>query len=76
LSSRRGDHARDPLLKDYDFEPTYRTDVYDEQRGLEQFLHDTYNPPLNKINPISPRNPDRRIYLDAAEEFLRQQGGR
>jgi hypothetical protein len=52
LLSRRGDHLRDPRLKDHDFELVYRTDDYAEQRGLEQVLHDTYEPPLNKINPI------------------------
>jgi hypothetical protein len=27
-------------------------------------------PPLDKTNPISPTNPNRRRYMDAAEEFL------
>jgi len=64
------------LLKDYKFEPIYRTDVYSEQRGLEQLLHEQYGPPLNKINPISPTNPNRQLYLDAAEQYLNQGAGR
>ena len=70
LISRAADHARDAVLKDFTFEAVYKTDVYDEQRGLEQVLHDTYNPPLNKIRPISPDNPNRQKYMDAAKNFL------
>ncbi len=70
LTRRAADHRRDPLLKDYDFDPVYRTDVYAEQRGLEKILHDTYQPPLDKIRPISPTNPKRQIYIDAAQKYL------
>jgi RHS repeat-associated protein len=72
LLRRETEHARDPLLKDYEFEPVHRTDVYEEQRGLEQILHDQYNPPLNKINPIRPTNPNLPDYLDAARRYLNQ----
>lgn len=48
----------------------HKTDVYEEQRGLEQLLHDTYNPPLNKIRPINPSNPKLPIYRDAADNYL------
>ena len=72
LVRRESELARDSLLKNYDFEPVYRTDVYEQQRGLEQLLHDTYNPPLNKIRPISPANPRLPDYLDAARRFLNQ----
>jgi len=34
----------------------------------------TYDPPLNKINPISPTNPNRDAYLDAAFDFLKRYG--
>ena len=70
LVRRELEHARDPALKDLDFEPVHRTDVYEEQRGLEQLLHDTYNPPLNKVRPISPSNPNLQKYKDAADAFL------
>jgi hypothetical protein len=72
LLRRQAEHFRDPAHKAFDFEPIYRTDVYAEQRGLEQLLHDLYNPPLNRINPISPKNPNRSEYMDAAERYLRQ----
>jgi hypothetical protein len=70
LLRREAEHARDPALKDLDFEPVHRTDVYNEQRGLEQLLHDTYNPPLNKVRPISPNNPNLQKYLDAANGYF------
>ena len=70
LLRREAEHARDPVLKDLEFESVHRTDVYEEQRGLEQMLHDTYNPPLNKIRPISPSNPNLQGYLDAANGYL------
>ena len=73
LARREAQHARDAVLGDFKFEPVHRTDVYSQQRGLEQLLHDMYNPPLNKIRPISPTNPNRQQYLDAAQQFL--QGG-
>lgn len=73
---RKGDHARDPALKDLDFDPIYPTDIYAEQRGLEQYLHDTLKPPLNKINPISPNNPNLKSYLNAAKRYLNKLGGR
>jgi hypothetical protein len=77
LARRQFEHARDPELEHLLFEEVHRTDVYGEQRGLEQLLHDTYNPPLNRIGGIDPRNPSRQQYLDAAREFLRrQQGGK
>jgi len=75
LARRAGEHARDPRTRDLQFEPVHRTDVRSQQRGLEQLLHEQHNPPLNRINPISPRNPRRQEYLDAAEELLRG-GGR
>lgn len=70
---REAEHGRDAVLGDFKFEAVHRTDVYAEQRGLEQLLHETHNPPLNKISPISPTNPNRQTYLDAAQQFL--QGG-
>ncbi len=45
------------------------TDDYMKQRGREQLLHDQHNPPLNKIRPIGPNNPNRQKYLDAAKQL-------
>jgi hypothetical protein len=70
LAQREKQHARDPSLKDLTFDPMYKTDNYAKQRGLEQILHDLYNPPLNKIKPISPRNPNLDHYMDEAKKFL------
>lgn len=70
LARQELEHKRDPALKDFQFEPVHRTDVRAEQRGLEQMLHDQYNPPLNAIRPISPRNPRLDSYMDSARRFL------
>jgi hypothetical protein len=70
LARRAAEHRGDPLLRDFEFEPVHRTDVYSEQRGLEQLLHDNYQPPLNRIRPISPNNPKLPNYQDAAKSFL------
>ena len=71
---REKEHFRNPELWDYTFEEVHRTDDYREQRGLEHKLHETYNPPLNKIRPINPSNPRMPDYLDAADAYLRRQG--
>jgi hypothetical protein len=73
LTRRAAEHRGDPVLRDFQFEPVYRTDDYAEQRGLEQLLQEKYDPPLNKHNPVDPANPNRQRYLDAAQSFL--QGG-
>ena len=70
LARRGQEHGRDPTLSDLVFEPVHRTDVRSQQRGLEQILHDTHRPALNRINPISPRNPRFEEYMDAAKWFL------
>jgi len=70
LLRRQAEHARNPQLKYYRFKPIHHTDSYMQQRGLEQMLYDKYAPPLNKIRPISPRNPNLQSYLNAAKEFL------
>jgi RHS repeat-associated protein len=70
LLRREAEHARDSALSDYSFEVVHRTDVYAEQRGLEQVLHNTYEPPLNYVQPISPSNPNFDNYMKAAQDFL------
>ena len=67
---RTAQHARNAATKDLIFEPIYRTDVYAEQRGLEQELDWQYDPPLNKINPINPESCSLTNYLHAANDFL------
>ena len=73
LARREAEHLRDPALKDYTFEAVNRTDVYAEQRGLEQMLHETYNPPLSKIGGIDPKNPRLPEYREAAQQYLQRQ---
>ena len=70
---RRGEHLRDPILKKFEFEIVHITGLKAERRGLEQYLHNLYGPPLNKINPISPWNPKGPSYMKAAQEFLESQ---
>jgi RHS repeat-associated protein len=74
LVRREAEHALDPILKDFRFDPIHRTDSYAEQRGLEQMLHDVYDPPLDKINPISPRNSNYDSYMGAANRYLDRTG--
>jgi RHS repeat-associated protein len=76
LERREGEHARDPELEGLKFEPLYRSDLRAVQRGIEQFVHEQYNPPLNRINPISPSNPNRPGYMNAAQQYLNSQQGK
>ena len=69
LARRAGEHRRNPATKDFEFEVDRQTDVYAEQRGREQVIHDQHKPPLDKIRPISPQNPRRQEYLDAAKRL-------
>ena len=66
LARREVEHGT--AYPDLRFHPEFRSDSYQVQRGGEQILRDRYNPPLDKINPISPRNPRRTQYLDAARK--------
>lgn len=42
LAARQVQHANDPVLGDFQFNVEYRTDVYAEQRGLEDVLYNRY----------------------------------
>ncbi len=61
--------CRDPELKEYRFEVDRRTDNYAQQRGREQVIHDIHNPPLDKIRPISPNNPQLEHFLESAKQI-------
>jgi len=69
LERRRREHARSTLLGNLNFVPMDRTDNYEEQRGLEQMLHDLYDPSLNRVRPISPSNPSYDTYMNAAYNY-------
>jgi hypothetical protein len=73
LHGRELDHLRDPLLRRYKFKAVHHTDVYAEQRGLEEILDQTYRPPLNQRRPIYINNPNLERYLLAAIRFLLRQ---
>jgi len=72
FNRRSSEHKGDPALGELNLEPVHKTDVYEQQRGLEQVLHQQYQPSYNKISPISPTNPRRVEYMKAAEDYLKQ----
>jgi hypothetical protein len=60
------------------FETQFRTDVLEEQRGLEEIL-DVTNPQaraaqggLNRERAINLQNPNADLYREAARHFLRR----
>jgi hypothetical protein len=69
-------HGRNPVLGQFRFNVEYRTDVYAEQRGLEQALYDqnpgaqASNGGFNFIRGISPTNPKGPLYVEAATDYL------
>jgi hypothetical protein len=69
LVRRRQEHANDPATRDLIFDELNKTDDYAVQRGLEQLQIDTERGPMDKVNGIDPRNPNRDAYLDAARRF-------
>ncbi len=71
LDRRKVEHNNNSETGGLDFEVKHRTDDYATQRGLEQKQLDTERGRLDKIRGISPKNPNREKYMNAAEEFLR-----
>jgi len=69
LVRRQVEHLRDPVKGRLEFRVDWYTDDYAVRRGREQMLYDLYQPPLNRIRPISPRNPHLQEYLEAARRF-------
>jgi hypothetical protein len=69
LARRAAEHERDAVKWQFEFEVDWRTDDYAVQRGREQMLYDLYQPPLNRVRPISLRNPRLEEYLNAARRF-------
>jgi hypothetical protein len=63
------------------FNVEYRTEVYAQQRGLEQTLYDQYpearfeNGGFNKIRGISISNPNLPFYMQSAQDFVAANGG-
>jgi RHS repeat-associated protein len=73
LVRRAAEHKRDPILKKFEFSILHKTNDYATQRGLEQIVHQLKSPIYNKIRGISPTNPKRAEYLEAATKFLTNQ---
>lgn len=69
LHRRRLEHARDPWLGAYRFDVERQTNVYAEQRGREQLLHEAFQPPHDFIEPINPRHRLREPSLAAARRM-------
>jgi RHS repeat-associated protein len=71
LDRRQGEHARAEETKDLKFKTELKTNSKAAQRGHEQMLHDQHQPPLNKVQPISPNNPNKAAYMKAAKKRLK-----
>jgi RHS repeat-associated protein len=71
LQTRQGQHGRDPGLKDFVFKPLFRTDNYDEQRGLEHVVDQLFRPPLNKIRALRDDHPNKVNYISCAHQYLK-----
>jgi hypothetical protein len=78
LARRAGEHARADATSDFSFHAEYRTDVYAEQRGLEQVIWERNGrPTLPGVRRTSPIDPRRNFdtYMQAARRFLETRGG-
>ncbi len=70
LERRKPEHARGEETKGLKFQVDKKSDSRAARLGREQMLHEKHNPPLNKRNPIGPKNPNRSAYLEAAKRLL------
>jgi RHS repeat-associated protein len=74
LQRREREHARGDDTADYSFQVEYRTDVYREQRGLEQIVWMTNGRPtlpgVRRTAGVNVRNRNYNKYMDAAGQFF------
>ncbi len=71
FTRRAGEYARAGDTRQYEFRRVHHTDDRAEQPGLEQHVYNrNRGARLNKIRPISRRNPNRGRYLKAARRHL------
>lgn len=69
-AARQAAHAATPGKAGLDFVPLKEGLSYPQARGWEQKLFEQFggfDKLLNKINPISPKNPNLPTYLQAAQ---------
>jgi hypothetical protein len=78
IQARRQDYRNDPRFRGMTFRELAQTNVYAEQRGLEQRAIDRYGarsvtgrPDQNRIEGISPNNPLYDVYRNASDYFPR-----
>ncbi len=77
---RQIEHAADPILGKFLFRTEYLTDVYAEQRGLEDVLYNRHpeakaiNGGYNRIWALSPANRLYADYVRAAYHYLDRRG--
>ncbi|WP_407560889.1 RHS repeat-associated core domain-containing protein [Streptomyces sp. 184] len=74
LQRREREHARADGTADYRFQVEYRTDVYKEQRGLEQVVWMLNGRPtlpgVRRTAGVDARHPKYNEYMDAAGQFF------
>jgi predicted GIY-YIG superfamily endonuclease len=74
LQRREREHARGEDTADYGFQVEYRTDVYREQRGLEQIVWIQNGRPtlpgVRRTAGVNVRNRNYNKYMDAAGQFF------
>ncbi|MBA5224554.1 hypothetical protein H1X69_24590 [Streptomyces griseoaurantiacus] len=74
LQRREREHARGDDTADYRFQVEYRTDVYREQRGLEQIVWMLNGRPtlpgVRRTAGVNVRNRNYNKYMDAAGQFF------
>jgi RHS repeat-associated protein len=74
LTRRQREHARADETTDFRFQIEYRTDVYAEQRGLEQIVWMLNGRPtlpgVRRTSPVAVGNKNYNRYMDAAGEFF------
>ncbi|MEV1062944.1 RHS repeat-associated core domain-containing protein [Streptomyces sp. NPDC050263] len=74
LQRREREHARGEDTADYSFQIEYRTDVYREQRGLEQIVWILHGRPtlagVRRTAGVNVRNRNYNKYMDAAGQFF------
>lgn len=74
LTRREREHGRVDETADFRFQVEYRTDVYREQRGLEQVIWMLNERPtlssVRRTSPVDVRNRNYNNHMNAAGQFF------